>query len=57
MDSVLGFAVQGERGGYRLIPGDVPGWEAVDRAGRDALDAFEEAIQAELGVVQVKPPK
>jgi hypothetical protein len=57
MDSVLGFTIQGEKGGSRPIPSNAPGWDAAYEAGRVALEAFEDAIRAELGVVQVRPPK
>jgi hypothetical protein len=52
----FGFVVQGQRGGVRRVPGepDADAWDEADREARDALDAFEEAVQAELGVVQLK---
>ena len=50
---VLAFAVQPRGGGSRAIPSNVNGWEAADAECWDALDAFEAAIHAELGVDQV----
>ncbi len=47
---VLGFAVQGRPGGAVTIRIPTDGWDEAEHECRDALDAFESAVQAELGV-------
>lgn len=47
---VLAYSVQPRGGGSRVIPSNVDGWEAADAECWDALEEFEDAIHAELGV-------
>jgi multidrug efflux pump subunit AcrA (membrane-fusion protein) len=53
LNRALSYVVTGQRGGVRHIPTSIDGWEDAEDVAWNALDSFETAIQAELGVVQV----